>query len=232
MGNKCPGDGEETLKLRQLDRLLAGYVLIVGLSVTMAAVCTGQNFTPPPAPTPDGLAPSLLSPQNPQLTSGVPIVEPNYGSPTDADLSEQPLVVPGSSPDFSDDMMGFGGRGGMGGSGGGGMHPTDSVRYATIWTPAVPVQGQATDFEMIRQDLSFTHPLWIDPLNAFSLTGGVRDELIQTAAILPDTGQGVPSELWGINLGLRVQPATERWLDHGRRCEHWVGERPPLRHDP
>lgn len=95
--------------------------------------------------------------------------------------------------------------------GGGGMHPTDSVRYSTIWTPAVPVQGQATDFELIRQDFSFTHPLWKDPLNALSLTGGVRNELIDTDAILPNTGQGVPSELWGVNLGLRYN----RQLDDG-----------------
>ncbi len=98
----------------------------------------------------------------------------------------------------------------MGGFGGN-MHPTDSIRYAAIWTPAVPVQGQATDFEMVRQDLSFTHPLWKDPLNALSLTGGVRNELIQTDAILPGTGQSVPSELWGVNLGLHYN----RQLDDG-----------------
>ena len=107
-------------------------------------------------------------------------------------------------------MMGVGGRGGIGGFGGG-MNPSESVRYATIWTPVVPVQGQATDFEMIRQDLSFTHPLWKDSLNALSLTGGVRNELIETDAILPNTGQAVPSELWGVNLGLRYS----RQLDDG-----------------
>ena len=112
-----------------------------------------------------------------------------------------------------DDMMGFGGMGGMGDMGGfgGGMNPSDSVRYSVLWFPNVPVQGQATDLQMVGENLSFTHPLWKDSLNALSLTGGVRNELIQTDAILPDTGQPVPSDLWGINLGLRYS----RQLDDG-----------------
>ncbi len=64
---------------------------------------------------------------------------------------------------------------------------------------------------MVREDFSFTHPLWKDSLNALSLSGGVRNELIQTDAILPDTGQPVPSDLWGVNLGLRYS----RQLDDG-----------------
>ena len=91
------------------------------------------------------------------------------------------------------------------------MNPTDSIRYAAIWFPSVPVQGQPTDFEMVREDFSFTHPLWKDSLNALSLSGGVRNDLIQTDAILPGTGQSVPSELWGVNLGLHYS----RQLDDG-----------------
>ena len=90
----------------------------------------------------------------------------------------------------------------MGGFGSG-LNPSDSVRYAIIWTPAVPVRGQATDFEMVRQDFSFTHPLWKDPLNALSLSAGVRNELIETDAVLPGTSS-VPSDLWGVNLGLHT----------------------------
>ena len=93
----------------------------------------------------------------------------------------------------------------------GGMNPVDSVRYSVLWFPTVPVQGQSTDFQMVGENLSFTHPLWKDSLNALSLTGGVRNDLIETDAILPNTGQPVPSDLWGVNLGLRYS----RQLDDG-----------------
>ncbi len=99
---------------------------------------------------------------------------------------------------------------------GGGIHPIDSVRYSTIWFPSVPVSGQATNFEMIGQDLSFTHPLWTGPQNALSLSGGVRNELIDTGAILPGTGQPIPADLWNIHLGLRyAQQLDNGWLWSG-----------------
>ena len=208
----------------------------------MTTVCLGQDFTPPPGPSADGLTPNFPVPQNqqpnfppsgpssdslnPEFPSragqspdlGVP---PYHGSwpPSAATLPEQPPVTPGPNPDFPaksnnfeqpDDMMGFGGRGGMGAFGNA-MNPTDSIRYAAIWFPSVPVQGQPTDFEMVREDFSFTHPLWKDSLNALSLSGGVRNELIQTDAVLPGTGQSVPSEFWGVNLGLHYS----RQLDDG-----------------
>ena len=79
----------------------------------------------------------------------------------------------------------------MGGFGGG-MNPTDSFRYSVLWFPKVPVGGQATDLQMIGENLSFTHPLWKDPLNALSLTGGVRNQLFDTNAILPEPASRCP----------------------------------------
>jgi hypothetical protein len=109
-------------------------------------------------------------------------------------------------------MGGFGGTGGFGG----GMNPVDSVRYSVLWFPKVPVGGQATDLQMIGENLSFTHPLWKDPLDALSLTGGVRNQLFETDAILPDTGQPFPSELWSVNLGLRYNRQLEDgWITGG-----------------
>ncbi len=139
---------------------------------------------------------------------------------------EQPPIATGPSPDpqgngnvawLPDDMMGFGGMGGMGMGGfGGGLNPTDSVRYSALWFPKVPVGGQATDLQIIGENLSFTHPLWKDPLNALSLTGGVRNQLFDTNAILPDTGQPLPAELWGVNLGLRYsRQLNDGWITGG-----------------
>ncbi len=142
-------------------------------------------------------------------------------------LPEQPPISAGTNPDsqgksndawLPDDMMGFGGMGGMGGMGafGGGMNPTDSVRYSVLWFPTVPVQGQATDLQMVGENLSFTHPLWKDSLNALSFSGGVRNVLFETDAILPDTGQSLPSDLWGVNLGLRYnRQLNDGWIAGG-----------------
>ena len=69
---------------------------------------------------------------------------------------------------------------------------------------------------MVREDLSFTHPLWKDPLNAWTLFGNARNELIETAAILPDTGQPIPSELWSVNLGLSyARQLSDGWVAGG-----------------
>ena len=119
-------------------------------------------------------------------------------------------------------MMGFGGFG-EGSDGTWRRHvPFDSFRYGVIWFPNVPVQGQATQFQMVGQDLSFTHPLWTDPLNALSLSGGVRNRLIQTDAILPDTGQPIPADLWNVNLGLRY---AGNWTTAGWRAAASASDR-------
>jgi len=94
---------------------------------------------------------------------------------------------------------------------GGALFPRDSVRYGVTWFPSVPVHGQPGDFQMLGQDLTVTHPLWTDPCDALSITGGIRNRLIDTDASLPDSGQPVPADLWDINLGLRYA----RLLDNG-----------------
>jgi hypothetical protein len=69
---------------------------------------------------------------------------------------------------------------------------------------------------MLGQDLSFTHPLWVDPLNALSLSGGVRNRLIETDAVLPETGQLIPSDLWDVHLGLRyARQLDDGWITGG-----------------
>ena len=223
-------------RIKQLVRRPAAYALVLGLAATMATACLGQGFAPSSGPAGEGLNPVLPTPSN-QLpgpgplipapmnqpsSPAMPLVEPGFWPPTPATGPEQPPVTAGQGPNshangndtwLPDDMVGFGGMGGMGGGGGfgGGMNPSDSIRYSVLWFPKVPVQGQSTDFETVGENLSFTHPLWKDPLNALSLTGGVRNQLIETDAVLPDTGQPIPSELWGVNFGLRYS----RQLDDG-----------------
>jgi hypothetical protein len=76
----------------------------------------------------------------------------------------------------------------------------------------VPVSEQDANFSMIDQHLSVMAPLGMPrpqeglprsrPSGGWMLTAGVRNQIIETGAILPDTGQPYPDELWNINLGL------------------------------
>ncbi len=223
---------------------------MLGLAVTMTTACLGQGFAPPPVPNgdgpgagfstplnqPPGPGPGFPIPLNQQSGPGQPVVDPGFWPPlAPATGSEQPPITARPGPDSqgkgndawsADDMMGFGGRGGMGAFGGG-MSPSDSIRYSVIWFPSVPVQGQASDLEMIGENLSFTHPLWKDPLNALSLTGGVRNEFFQTDAILPETGQPLPAELWDVNLGLRYnRQLNDGWIAGGGLSIGSASDRP------
>jgi hypothetical protein len=199
-------------------------LLALGLLAAISPACVGQESIPLAAPSGDGLAPGFLIPQTQQPGFGLPYAQPAVGPPAAGPLPEQPPVLVGPTPGFAgkggdsgpfDDMMGSGGRGGMEGFGGR-MVPSDSFRYAAIWFPNVPVHGQPADLQIVGQDLSFTHPLWADGINSVSISGGVRNRLIQTEAILPDTGQPMPSDLWGVNLGLRYgRQLEDGWTTGG-----------------
>jgi hypothetical protein len=95
-----------------------------------------------------------------------------------------------------DELGGFGFRPGIG--------PEDRgpVGYKAFWFPTEPVEGQAANWSMVGQDLLLRYPLWVDLPNVLLLTGGVRNRLISTDAILPDSHQAYPSELWDARLGL------------------------------
>ena len=86
------------------------------------------------------------------------------------------------------------------------------LNYRATWFPAVPVSGQNASFAMLDQNLSVMAPLRMPrpqensplarPAGGWMLTAAVRNRSIATEALLPDTGQPYPDELWNINLGL------------------------------
>jgi hypothetical protein len=219
------GQREEALRVKESIHLLTECLLALGIAATMAIACKAQDFPPQPGPSPGSVSPILPQLSNQDSNPGIPVLEQSDGRlPPVSSLPEQVPITATPSPDLagknneqreSGDMMGFGDRGGMEGFGGS-MFPSDAFRYGAIWFPNVLVQGQATQFQMIGEDLSFTHPLWTDPLNALSISGGVRNRLIETNAILPDTGQAIPSDLWSVHLGLRYARQLENgWTAGG-----------------
>ena len=109
------------------------------------------------------------------------------------------------APLDSDSGMG-GGRGGIGGGMGGWMSPTLGhamfrADYRVTWYPDEVVRGQATHLNFVRQDLGASWPLWQDDENEWSASASVRNELLNTRAVLPNTGQAFPDELWNVSVG-------------------------------
>jgi hypothetical protein len=211
-------------------RLFTKMALAWGLAVVMAVASKAQDIIPPPGSSTESGSPGSPPQLSEQPNPGIPTPEPNAGLPPAAEpvFPESPpgTALPGPNPGGGTnagppgDTMGFDDMGG--GMGGGlagfaaGRFPTDSVRYSAIWFPNVPVLGQATHSQTIAQDLSFTHPLWTDPLNYLGLLGGVRNQLIETGAILPQTGQPIPSDLWNVHFGLQyVRQLGDGWLAGG-----------------
>jgi hypothetical protein len=73
--------------------------------------------------------------------------------------------------------------------------------YKALWLPDQPVANQAAHLGMEQQDLSLGVPLWKDGADGVVFSTHVRWETFQTDAILPDTHQAFPTDLWNVRFG-------------------------------
>ncbi len=114
-------------------------------------------------------------------------------------------------------IFGFGPGFGPGLASGMGPGNQGPISYRAFWFPNEPVKGQAADWEMVGQDFSLACPLWVDAPNRLMVTAGVHNRLIDTDAILPDSHQPYPSELWNAQAGLMYlrQLSGDRMLGGG-----------------
>lgn len=89
--------------------------------------------------------------------------------------------------------------------------------YRVTWFTPQPVSGQPTDLGYERQDLSVTFPCWQNgKCDEWSALVGVRNELFQTHAILPDTHQPFPEELWNVRFGTTYRHLFDNgWIAGG-----------------
>jgi hypothetical protein len=99
--------------------------------------------------------------------------------------------------------------------------------YRATWFPNEEVKGQPTTLGFVRQDLSFSSPLWQCCPDEWSLSAQVRNELFHTAAILPDTGQPFPDVLWNIHLGTTYRHLFDNgWIAGGTVSVGSASDRP------
>jgi hypothetical protein len=147
-------------------------------------------------------------PSSPELDNALDNTSSEFG-----DLQRLPLVTPPKDAGADNGAgKGFGGGFGVGPGMGPGMGNHGPVSYETIWFPSVPVKRQPSDWGLVGQNFSLMYPLWVDLPNALMITGGVNNRLIDTGAILPDSRQPYPDNLWNVRLGMMYM----RQLDAGR----------------
>jgi hypothetical protein len=73
--------------------------------------------------------------------------------------------------------------------------------YRIYVVPEQPVTGQAADLGMLQHDFTLSSPLWQDASDEWAASVRVRSQQFDTTAILPDTGEPFPDELWNIRFG-------------------------------
>lgn len=73
--------------------------------------------------------------------------------------------------------------------------------YRITWLPDQPVKGQPTELGWLQQDFSLAGPLYQSPSDEWYASFRIRNQEYDTAAILPDTREPFPDELWNIRFG-------------------------------
>ncbi len=164
------------------------YARCAAICLVLAVPAAGRT-QPPAAPVPATASDSLpLPPLPPQDDSppASPVVPPI------APLSPAAGVGPAAG--------GAGGAMGLMFSPVVGQVPVAvSYRAADFFSTAV--QNQDTTLGYLEQDFTLLTPLWQCPTDELSGTARVADQAYFTHAVLPDTQQRFPAELWNVQMG-------------------------------
>jgi hypothetical protein len=73
--------------------------------------------------------------------------------------------------------------------------------YRITWFPDQPVAGQPAELGLFQQDFSLSVPLHQSATDEWYGSFRVRNQEFATGAVLPDTGEPFPDELWNIRIG-------------------------------
>lgn len=206
--------------MRKTNLLLVGlafFLTVVGASLCVAqegsffpaAPATSETFTPndafggnssflPPNDQQSGVTPASLNAPESDLLQNLP-TRPFLTPSPPSETPEEPSEAPKSSdrPKKPPKITPF--------------------SCQVLWFPSVGVQGQSgKNFEMVAEDVSLAYPVFVSPQNSWLATANVRYRWINTDAILPDTHQRYPDELWDVHIGLKYQRQLgDGWVTGG-----------------
>jgi hypothetical protein len=77
--------------------------------------------------------------------------------------------------------------------------------YKVTYMPDAPVSNQGGHYNSVRQELSAGIPVYKDECSMLGFMLGVRSELIDTNAVLPNSTVPFPHELWDVRFGLNYK---------------------------
>ncbi|MGH7320252.1 MAG: hypothetical protein ACRELA_11600 [Candidatus Rokuibacteriota bacterium] len=87
------------------------------------------------------------------------------------------------------------------------------AEYRLTYYPDQAVEGQQTDLGLTEHSFELSTPLFQDSRDEWSVSAEARYQDIDTRAILPDTRQGFPGELWDVEVGARYRHRFENgWI--------------------
>lgn len=73
-----------------------------------------------------------------------------------------------------------------------------AFNYSALWAPSESVKNQDADLGLVRQNGGISFPLWFGENQSLFGGIGIQNILFQTNAILPDSKQPFPDNLWDI----------------------------------
>jgi hypothetical protein len=88
--------------------------------------------------------------------------------------------------------------------------------YRVTWFPDEPVSGQPTNLGYVENAFGLSFPIWQDGPDEWTASARVRDEIFHTHAVLLNTGQPFPDDLWNIHLGTTYRHLFDNgWIAGG-----------------
>jgi hypothetical protein len=73
--------------------------------------------------------------------------------------------------------------------------------YRVTYFPDQPVEGQNAELGLVQQDFTLSVPLLQSTTDEWAASARLRNQEFATGAVLPDTGEPFPDELWNVRIG-------------------------------